>query len=171
MGSGFTFSFALKEDALEINNLMVEVYNAMEDKSLYVCDDLAYVEDIIEKSGFVVMAKDSSGALSGIFMVKYPGMSEENLGWDIGLLKSELEMVAHMESSVVSLNHRGQGLQSKMLKVCEERALKDDKKYLMATVSPDNPASFLTLEKNGFECKLTKEKYGGLLRRIYLKTL
>ena len=39
----------------------------------------------------------------------------------------------------------------------------------MATVSPDNPASYQSFEKNGYKYMVTKEKYHGLVRKIYLK--
>lgn len=163
------FGLATKEDAKEIHELMEEVYEKLEDKSLYVCDGLEYVNTHISGEGFAVKACNYDGKIVGSFIFRYPGMQDDNLGRDIGLEEGELPKVVHMESAVVLPEYRGRGIQYKMLKYAEELIDKNQYKYFMATVSPNNPASYKSFEKNGYEIKLTKEKYDGLTRRIYLK--
>lgn len=160
---------AAKEDITEIYKLMKTVYEGLDNKSLYVCDDLEYVKTHISGEGFAVKACNNDGEIVGSFIFRYPEMQEDNLGRDIGLEERELLKVVHMESVVVLPEYRGRGLQNAMLRYAEELINKNQYKYFMATVSPNNPASYKSFEKNGYKLILTKEKYDGLVRRIYLK--
>lgn len=163
------FKVATMENADEIHNIMEEVYDRLEDKSLYVCDDMEYVKSHITTAGFAVIACNKNGKIVGSFIFRFPDMQEDNLGRDINLEEDKLSQVVHMESAVVLPEYRGKALQLKMLKYAEELIDKNKYKYFMATVSPENPASYKSFEKNGYKLILTKEKYNGLMRRIYLK--
>lgn len=163
------FRVAVDGDATLIHGLMEEVYNRLEDKSIYVCDDLDYVKEHISNQGFVVVACNKDEEIVGSFIVRYPYQDEDNLEKDIDLPNNKLDEVVHMESSVVLPEYRGNGLQSKLLLYAERLIDKTKYHYFMATVSPENPASYKNLEKNKYKLVLTKEKYGGLIRRIYLK--
>lgn len=160
---------AKADDAIEIHNLMQEVYNRLEDKNIYVCDDLEYVQTYIVDRGFAVVACNISGKIAASFVFRYPMLQADNLGRDIGLAEEELPKVVHMESAVVLPEYRGQGLQYKMLQYAEKIIDTSKFRYFMATVSPDNPASYKTFEKSGYQLIMTKEKYNGLKRRIYCK--
>lgn len=162
-------SVAEQSDAQEIYDVMQEVYDRLENKTLYVCDDLDYVKNHVSDEGMTVIARNKDGKIIGSFMFRYPGVSDDNLGRDIALDETELGKVVHMESAVVSPEYRGNELQLKMLQYAEKIIDTNKYKYFMSTVSPDNPASYRSLEKSGYELVKTKEKYGGLLRRIYLK--
>ncbi len=166
-----TIKVAVDEDAREIYDIMKEVYNKLKNKEIYVCDDLNYVKNQISNNGFAVVAKNKDGKIIGSFIFRFPGNSKDNLGRDIGLEESEMCKVVHMESTVVLPEYRGNGLQLKMLKYAENLIDKHNYKYFMATVSPDNPASYKSFEKNGYKLIIEKIKYNGLKRRIYLKNL
>ncbi|MGN0330627.1 MAG: GNAT family N-acetyltransferase [Kineothrix sp.] len=169
MKRDFLIRRAGPEDAASIHRIMVEAAEALEDKDLYVCDDLAYVEQHIQDSGFAVAACDADGKIVAGLILRYPGSAEDNLGYDIGLPLAELGKVVHMESAVVLPAYRGNHLQEKMLRYAEELIDKSVYSYFMATVSPDNPASRICLERNGYRHVATREKYGGLIRHICLK--
>jgi len=169
---------AEQTDLQEMYALMQRVHENMENKALFVCDDYEYVREHFEKKGFAIKACNEAGKIVGCFFCSFPGMDEENLGYDLGLSENELCSVVHMDAAVVDPAYRGQGLQGKMLCMAEQyltemRKVQEESvpkyRYYLATVSPDNPASFTTLEKQGYVCRMTKEKYGGLLRRIYCK--
>ncbi|MBR1478892.1 MAG: N-acetyltransferase [Lachnospiraceae bacterium] len=165
-------TLASSADVDRICDVMKKVYESMEDKALFVCDSPEFVRAHIEDEGFTVIACDNdTDEAAGYFIFRYPGIKEDNLGRDIGLSDEELERVVHMESAAVLPRYRGLSLQSKMLCYGEELIDKSKYKYFLATVSPDNPHSFQTFENNGYELAATKEKYGGLMRRIYLKTV
>ena len=167
--TNFYIRKATIEDAEKIHQIMLLTQQALEDKTLYVCDDLDYVKEHIEKQGFTVVACREDGNIIGSFLFRYPKIEEDNLGRDIGMKEDELERVVHMESAVVLQNFRGNHLQEKMLRFGETLIDKNQYHYFMATVSPKNPASYLTLEKCGYQLIKTKQKYGGLIRRIYQK--
>ena len=164
-----TLRIARPEEAQAIHQGMAEVYEQMENKELFVCDDLDWVKAHMEKDGFAVVACDEQGNIAASLLVVYPGMSNDILGRDIGLAEEELVHVAHMETAVVLPQYRGQHLQRRLLQYAE--AVLDKKQYwhLLSTISPDNPASYKSIEACGYQVMTTKEKYGGLMRRIYYK--
>lgn len=162
-------TIASEEQAEEIYHVMKAVYEQLVDKNLYVCDDLEYVKLHIKEAGFTVVACNENSEIVGSFMVRYPGLDEDNLGRDIGMNQQQLNQVVHMESAVVHPEYRGNGLQLAMLKYAEGLIDKSKYKYFCATVSPDNPWSYRAFENNGYQLKITKEKYAGLMRRIYVK--
>ena len=45
---------ATMEDAYEIHCIMQEVYDRLEDKKLYVCDDYEFVKNHISENGFTM---------------------------------------------------------------------------------------------------------------------
>lgn len=169
MNDTWIFKIAKKEDAEEIGRVMQEVYEKMDNKALFVPSSPEEILAHIEAEGFTVLALTAQGAMAGNFIVRYPMDAEDNLGRDLGLPKEELCKVAHMESAVVLPEYRGHHLQVKMLQYAESVIDRQRFRYLMSTVSPDNPASYRSLEANGYQLMMTKEKYGGLLRRIYCK--
>ena len=162
---------AVLSDSNAIYQLMRAVTDSLSNKSLFVCDDLEFVRNTIEKSGFAVVACTPKQQIVGSFLFRYPQDSADNLGRDIGMPDELLSKVVHAESVVVLPEYRGMGLHAKMLAFGE--SLIDPAHYncFLTTVSPENPASFRSFEKCGYELVLTKEKYGGLLRRIYKKRL
>ena len=193
------------EDAYEIWTVMDTCSKSMVQKDHFICDDLEYVRDILSEHGFGVVACDTDGKIVGNLLVKYPGLTKENLGYDVFisynqntfpafsfknqvspkfresdeksfthniLLTSEnLKRVVHMDSASVLLQHRGHGLESEMIAFAEN--LIDTSKYCysFATVAPENMASLKSLEKNGYQEMVTKEKYGGVTRCVMMKKL
>lgn len=168
MSNNIRLLLAEPEDSKEIYDVMMAGYESHEDKTLFVPDEYENIVKYLRSDGFFIKAVNESGRIVGFFMVKYPGTDEDNLGRDIGLSEKEQMKVAHMESVAILPEARGLGLQTKMM-LEAERHIDGEYKYLMATVSPYNPASYISTEKAGYENVLTKEKYGGKLRRIYLK--
>lgn len=167
----YHFRIADDADAEIAHGIMQKVHDLLEDPSLYVCDDLPYVKEQIAGKGFVVIAEDQENRPAGIFLFQYPEKGPENLGRDIGLPETEWEKVVHLDSAAVLPEHRGQNLQYRMLRQGEEWIDKSRYHHFLATVSPDNPASYRSLEKAGYSLMLTKEKYGGKMRRIYYKEI
>ncbi|MBR6770737.1 MAG: GNAT family N-acetyltransferase [Lachnospiraceae bacterium] len=157
------------EELENIHQVMTEAAKALAHHTLYICDSLAYVKQLLQTSGFAVTARTQEGQIVAVLLFRYPGQAEDNLGWDIGLLPRQIAQVAHIESVAVLPEYWGRGLMKQMLIYGEEWIDTGKYCYLMATVSPDNPASYTCLERSGYRHMLTKEKYGGLLRRIYLK--
>lgn len=158
------------QDVEEIYQIMKTVYNCLEDKTTFVCDDLEFVKRHIGEEGFIVIACTKSGKIIACLICRYPLGNKDNLGIDIKLSPDQLEKVVHMESAVVLPEYRGQGLQQQLLQFAEKNI---DKKYMycLTTVSPDNAASCRAVEKSGYQFRLSKLKYGNLQRRIYMKNI
>ena len=164
-----TIRRATPNDAGKIHAIMQRVTDALSDKSLFVCDDLAYVQTQLQSGGFGVVACNSDNEIVASFLFRYPHMAQDNLGRDVNLPEDKLETVVHMDSAVVLPEYRGHHLQERMLRYAENLIDKKSYHYFIATVSPNNPASYLSFERSGYSLVVTKEKYGGLLRRIYMK--
>ena len=169
--TSFKIRVARLDDAEKISKNMKLVHSLLEDKTIFFCDDLNYVKTQISNTGFAVAACSNNGEIVGSFVCRFPGKDTSNLGKDIGMDEDKQLMVVHMESVVVLPEYRGHHLFLKMLLFAENYIDKNKYKYLMATVSPKNPASYLTFERAGYRLVITKEKYGGLLRNIYLKEI
>lgn len=159
---------AVLADAKAIYILMRTVYENMTDPSLFFCDDFDFVQEQLQKEGFGIKVCDEKGSLVASLLVRYPGEAEDNLGRELALADGELEKVAHIESLVVAAEHRGNGLQRKMIAYAHNLLSQEKITYVMATVSPHNIPSRENLRRMGYACIATKEKYGGLLREIYL---
>ena len=176
----YTLRLATIEDAYEIWTVMDTSSKVPEHKEYFICDDLEYVKDILTKHGFGVVACDSDGKIVGNLLVKYPGLDMENLGYDvfgnhrlckIELTSENLTCVIHMDSASVLPEHRGYHLESKMISFAEKLIDVSKYTYSFATVAPENLASLKSLERNGYQVMVTKEKYGGLMRCVMMKKL
>lgn len=183
----YTLRLATLDDAYEIWSVMDTCFQTLEHKEFFICDDLDYVKDILFGHGFGVVACDMDGNIVGNLLVKYPGLNEENLGYDvfgksfeaneiaapcnIALTLGNLNCVLHMDSASVLPEHRGHSLERKMITFAE--TLVDTSKYCysFATVAPENTASLKSLKKNGYQLMVTKEKYAGYVRCVMMKEL
>lgn len=165
---GFMIRRAVGDDTESIYECMLSVYNALEDKSVFVCEDIEYVKHNIEEHGFSVVAETEDGIIAGVFIFEYPDMDMSNLGRDIGLLESELGKVVHMDTVVVRPEYRGRRLQIRMLEFAE--GIIDVRyRYYMATAAPYNKPSITSFLKSGYRVVKVTEKYGGFIRAILLK--
>ncbi len=122
--------------------------------------------------GILYLAVDAdSGEAGGMFFAVIPGMDPENLGYDIGMEETELEQVALMDTAAVLPGFRGYNLQYRMMQAAEQDLQKMGYRYLMCTVHPENRFSRENVKRQGYRKVMTKEKYGGYLRDIWLKEL
>lgn len=112
-----------------------------------------------------------NGSLAGMFMATFPGLAEENLGWDLGFEKEALLQTAHMDTVVVLPAYRGHGLQGQLMQKAEADLTQAGYRYLLCTIHPDNQYSMNHALKLGYKVVKSTRKYGGLPRNILLKTL
>lgn len=171
MNTSYHLRPATLDDADEIHSIMDTCFQTLEHKEYFICDDLEYVKNILSGHGFGVVACNENGKIVGNLLVKYPGLDEENLGYDVFMNSYNLNRVLHMDSASVLPSHRGHGLECRMIAYAE--TLVDTSKYCysFATVAPENTASLKSLEKNRYEIITTKKKYGGFNRYILMKLL
>lgn len=157
------------KDVNQINEIMRKVYFALEDKAAFAPDDTDTVMMFLEPDNFILVAEAEDG-LAAFLAVEIPGEAEDNLGHDIGLKQEELHKVAHIESTAVLPEYRGNGLQMKLMTEAEKLLSEMEIEYYMATVYPGNRYSlnnFLTLDYKIIRSAL---KYGGLDRLVLLKS-
>ncbi len=170
-------NFVIKRAAIKDSRIFADVIESvwlqLERKDWFAADNKDYTFRMLkEGNGIGYMALDQdNGNVAGIFLVTFPGSSEENLGRDICLAREELEKVAHMESVAILPEYRGRGLQYRLMQTAEEELKNLGFRYLMCTVHPENVYSKNNVVKQGYQVVLTKEKYDGYLRDILLKKL
>ncbi len=170
-GMEFSIEKAVTGDCQDLASVIREVWLLMEQKEWFVADDWESICRILKEGrglGYKAIEK-KTGALAGVFTVVFPGSGEENLGRDIGLSDEELEKVAHMDTIAILPKYRGNGLQHRMMQTAEEELKSQGYKYLMCTVHPENIYSKKNAVKQGYRAVLTKEKYGGYIRDIFVK--
>ena len=174
MDNTFTIRLAGPEDAVKVHDIMAKAYESLSDKSFFICDDLPYVENIINnpQEGFALlcMADDKP---AGTLLVRFPGFREDNLGRDLSLGEDKLMNVVHMESAAVLPEFRGNGIQKKLLFYGKDYLAEHfpDIRYIAATVTPLNMPSRKSFKAAGFKDMLTKEKYNGYMRIILLNNM
>ena len=91
------------------------------------------------------------------------------MGHYLHLPPGELEKVAYMDSAAVLPQYRGRGLQRSMIEFAERSERLTGYRYLMATVSPDNPYSLRNLRQLDYDIVCRCEKYGGKERYVVAK--
>lgn len=170
-GQEFQIKRAVYSDVEEIMEVMEKV-KADTKPEWFVSDEREYVEEHIEKSGFILVAKTKDDKTAGFFMIDFPGQDSRNLGFHLELKGEELNHVAHMDSAAVLADFRGNHLQEELMRRGEELLNEmGGYRYRMCTVCPENRYSLYNLQKRGYMILMTTEKYGGLQRHIMYKDI
>ena len=119
---GYSLRLARPEEAETLHALMMGVWEGLENREVFAVEDLDldWVRDKLGPGGFGVVACGPDGRLAGMLLMAYPGLSPENLGWDVGLPEAELNRVCLMETAAVLPAHRGHGLERRMLAYAEK---------------------------------------------------
>ncbi len=164
-------TYAAMEDVSVLQAIMETALANIQQKDWYVADDGEFIRRHIKKEGYT-LKYTVGNTIAGFLIVRHPVFAEDNLGKYLSDWTGEtLTKVAHMESSAVLPEFRGQKIQKKLLQAAEKIEWERGTRYLMGTVHPDNIYSAANLEQLGYECLLETEKYGGLRRKIVCKEL
>ncbi|MBQ7916409.1 MAG: GNAT family N-acetyltransferase [Firmicutes bacterium] len=163
----------IPRDIILVTDLILTVYDQLppERKAWFVVDEAEYTHQILaDGRAWAYKAVDTdTQELAGVFTVIFPGLSEHNLGYDVGLTAEQLPLVAHMDTAAVLSPYRGHHLQHRMMALAEEDLKKAGYRYLCVTAHPDNHYSGNNMLSLGYQIITTKEKYGGFLRNIFMK--
>jgi hypothetical protein len=100
-----------------------------------------------------------------------PKLDEEHLGKDAGIPQSEWPFVLYSEISNVHPDYRGNGLQLLLGELLLEEVEGKHFSYICSTVAPFNIASLKDKFVLGMHIVALKEKYGNLIRYIFMKKL
>lgn len=145
-------------------SLFQKVYETIDNKEYFAFDP----NYIPPQQGYTYKLYEGN-KLAACFLLTFPKLDSENLGYDINLDEDSLLKVAHMDSAAVDKEFRGNGYQQKLMKMAEHDAINLGYKYLMCTIHPDNKYSMNNALKLGYKVVKTKGKYGGKLRAIMIK--
>jgi len=159
------------EDAInDVLRIQEEAFEALDRPELLRRNTREMLESCLREPHYTIGAY-CGGVLAGFAMLYDAGNSEENLGRDIGIPEEELDDVINLKLIIVSPKYRGNGLQRRMTAELEKIAVERKKKYICATVSPDNSFSRNNIEGMGYVLHSQKTKYGGVKRNLYYKEI
>lgn len=124
-----------------------------------------------KERGLLYLAVDEDENVGAMFFVILPGLHPDNLGYDLNMEEEQLKLCAMMDTAAVLPEFRGHHLQYEMMQHAEADLREMGYKYLLCTVHPENVFSRSNVMKQGYQKMLTKEKYGGFLRDIWMKQI
>ena len=151
--------------------LQDKVDHFLSNKEVYVCTSKEEFEETIKNRGCILGYKTDKGKLVALGAYACYGLHTHNYGYDLDLREDKLVEIGQVEMMIVDPEYRGNKLQKKLCRALEAYAKKEQKAYVLATVSPDNPYSLNNFLSLGYEIKKEKLKYGGLRRYILSKKL
>lgn len=152
-----------------IDNLDEELRDFRQEKVL--CYLAMKCSEHRNRRGEKVPAEHREDIPAGLFFLEIPGLSEHNLGHHVNFSEEELKKVAHMDTAVVLPEHRGHGLQSRLMEFPEKELKAAGYTHLMGTVHPENRYSHRSFEKIGYRLVWSGLKYGGKPRDLMEKDL
>ena len=169
----FIIEKAEENESWLLADVIDSVWRSLENREWFSADNAEYIDHMMrEGRGIGYKAVETeSGVTAGVFHVTFPGLSEENLGRDIGFGEDKLDLVAHMDSVAVLPEYRGYGLQVRLMQTAERELERLGIRYLMCTVHPDNGYSRQNVVRQGYRAVKKALKYGGYEREIFLKII
>lgn len=171
MKAKFTLRVATEKDVDQIINVMERAKaETQTPPEWFVADDRTYMETHADKTnGFIIVAETIDRQVVAFFAVDFPGEREDNLGYDSMLDEKGRMRVAHMDTTAVLPEYRGNRLMTKMMHRVEEELIGTPYRHFLCTVHPDNHYSLDVVRSQGYQVVATREKYGGFPRHILYK--
>lgn len=136
------------------------VYDQLPNKQVLFMDSYEEMFDDMKRGAKVIGVFNKAGEIIAYRYIGFPGLSDKNLGIDINIPSEELTKVAHLETTVVHPDYRGNSLQSLTLQQAIPMVKEYGYSHLLCTVSPQNVYSLFNIMKNGLRIKALKRKYG-----------
>ena len=162
----------LNENYLDkIIDLQNKIYEYLDKKELFAKSEKSEFNDCLSNDGCILGLVTKSDELIAFGALVIPKERTFNLGYDLNLDSKLLNKIAHIESTVVHPNYRGNNIQKILCENLEEIGKNKGYSIFCATVSPINPYSLNTFLKLNYTIKLEKEKYGGINRYILSKDI
>lgn len=158
----YSMSMLKTSELDQVMHLQDAVYNALPNKQVLAKDTQQFIETCLHDDGFVIGVHNEANQLISYRFIALPKNRDDNMGLDIKLPSAELTKVAHLETTIVHPDYRGNGLQSKTLKIAFPMLHSQHIKHVICTVSPFNFFSLANIMKNGLKIKVLTKKYGSL---------
>ncbi len=153
-----------------ILNLERSVQSEIGDSESYVVSQRSYFSMCLPM-GAIALGIYCDDALVAFALVSFPLGRGDNLGDDLGLPDDEIGRVAQIEKAVVHPNWRRMGMHSHLVDRIAKMAESMNYKHLVATVSPNNPASIKVALNARMWAEKFAFKYGGMPRFIFHRDL
>jgi GNAT superfamily N-acetyltransferase len=148
------------EELKDAITLQKYVYDQLPNKQVLYIDSYEEMFDDMKQGAKVIGVFNKAGEIIAYRYIGFPGCSDKNLGNDINIPRQELAKVAHLETTVVHPDYRGNSLQSLTLQQAMPMVKELGYYHLLCTVSPQNIYSLYNIIKNGLRIKALKKKYG-----------
>ncbi|MFO7819473.1 MAG: hypothetical protein R6V17_04470 [Halanaerobacter sp.] len=156
------------EAVVELQDIVVK---DLEEDSLYNSFAPSDLAELLGAKG-VTIGTVVDGQLIAFCAILFPGLEDNNLGWDLELPQEKLSEVAHLELVAVHPQYRGNSLQEKMtLKVVAEAKKRRTMRYLCETAAPTNYPSVKSTLRAGLVIVKLKLKYHQWQRYIFYQDL
>jgi GNAT superfamily N-acetyltransferase len=156
----YTMRLITIEELRDVVALQEYVYEQLPNKQVLYMDSYEEMFDDMKQGAKLIGVYNKVGELVAYRYIGFPGNSEKNLGNDINMPSKELINVAHLETTVVHPEYRGNSLQSLTLQQAIPMVRDFGYNHLLCTVSPQNIYSLYNIIKNGLKIKALKKKYG-----------
>lgn len=166
----FEIRFLKPSDVPKILALQDTVAKNLSRPEIYRIDPIEYIYGHFSGNQNVI------GVLVGEELVAYhvvsfPGLRQDNFGWDIHFSKRQLLKTAHFETTAVHPEFRSKHLARKMADIHIEILKHFGFEHVLCTVSPLNYQSLCNVFRQGFFIKGIKEKYYGLRYIMHKKLM
>jgi len=149
-----------RKELRDVVDLERYVYDQLPNKQVLCMDSYEEMLDDMKQGARIIGVFNKTNDLIAYRYIGFPGRTNKNLGYDINMPAQELTKVAHLETTVVHPQYRGNSLQSLTLQQAMPMVKDFGYNHLLCTVSPQNFYSLFNIMKNGLRIKALKKKYG-----------
>lgn len=169
---GILIEEATINDIDAIVKLKKDIWNKLENKEWYVIEgtNRGFLKKELENNGLILKVVNNDQIVGFLIICN-------SLKKDSSIIKklhfeNKVNMCIELSNGAVDIKYRGNNLYIKMAKKAEEIILnRYNKKYILATVHPNNMASLKSLLKIGYKIVCKSKMYDNLDRYILLKDL
>ncbi|SHJ13675.1 GNAT family N-acetyltransferase [Lutispora thermophila] len=145
----------------EIVDLQNEVASCLKNPETFAMDSREFIlNEVLHKDKGRAIGVFAHNRLIAFRTVSFPGMSQSNMGRELGLSEGELEHVVHLEATVVHPEYRGNKLQAKMMKHTFNIVYRMGYYHVLCTVSPFNYPSLKNVIDGGLVIKALGQREG-----------
>ncbi|WP_371379378.1 N-acetyltransferase family protein [Sporomusa aerivorans] len=161
----YILRFLSSNDIAQILGLQAHVSQTLTDPTSYYLEPAEFFHDHLKHPNSA-MGIFYRTQLLGFHFASFPGLSETNLGQDIGLCQEALLQVAQLGPAAVHPAYRNKGLLTLIHKAHLHRLKELGYRHFLLTIAPNNYPSIKVTMTQGFIIKQLQLKYHSLLRYI-----
>lgn len=168
--------FLIKEatinDIDEILKLKKDIWDKLENKEWYVIDGTngEFLNRLLKNNGLILKAINNNKIVG--FLIIHNCLKKESSIIQKLHFENKVDKCVELSNGGVDIEYRGNNLYVEMAKKAEEIIMnRYNKKYILATVHPNNMASLKSLLKIDYKIICKSKMYGNLDRYILLKNL